>query len=49
MTTEFDLPCADCGQELVRQELSRTGATVTVAQCPNCGSRYYPETALERL
>jgi len=49
MTTEFDLPCADCGHRLVRQEVARAGATITVAQCPNCGGQYYPEAALERL
>lgn len=50
MTTEFDLPCVDCGQELVRQRIS-TGSdgAVTVAQCPNCGSQYYPEDALGRI
>ncbi|WP_336002769.1 hypothetical protein [Halorientalis halophila] len=47
MTTEFDLPCADCGQELVRRQIDRAGTTVTVAVCQNCGGRYYPESALE--
>lgn len=49
MTTEFELPCVDCGQELVRQRLSTGGDDVTVAQCPDCGSRYYPEDALGRI
>lgn len=49
MTTEFDLPCAECGQRLVSQEHTRAGATVTVAECPDCGGRYYPEAALQRL
>ncbi|MFB6166285.1 MAG: zf-TFIIB domain-containing protein [Haloarculaceae archaeon] len=49
MTSEFDLPCADCGVQLVHQEVSRAGDTVTIAQCPDCGGRYYPEAALRRL
>ncbi|SDF74783.1 hypothetical protein SAMN05216218_10948 [Halorientalis regularis] len=49
MTTEFDLPCADCGQALVRRQVDCAGATVTVAACRNCGSRYYPESALQKL
>ncbi|WP_136715609.1 zf-TFIIB domain-containing protein [Halorientalis salina] len=49
MTTEFDLPCADCGQDLVRRQVLRAGESVTVAQCPNCGGQYYPKAALERL
>lgn len=50
MTTEFDLPCVDCGQELVRQRITTgSGGDVTVAQCPNCGSQYYPEDALGRI
>ncbi|WP_193767535.1 hypothetical protein [Halorientalis pallida] len=49
MTTEFDLPCADCGQALVRRQVDRAGATVTVAACQNCGGRYYPESALQKL
>nr|WP_247378735.1 zf-TFIIB domain-containing protein [Halorientalis brevis] len=49
MTTEFDLPCVDCGQELVRQQVTRGGTSVTVAQCPNCGGQYYPKATLEQL
>jgi uncharacterized Zn finger protein len=49
MTTEFELPCADCGAELVQKEVARGSATVTIAQCPHCGGTYYPESALERL
>ena len=50
---EFDLPCAECGHELVRTIVDDLGTDadtdVTVADCPNCGSRYYPRGALERL
>jgi predicted RNA-binding Zn-ribbon protein involved in translation (DUF1610 family) len=49
MPTEFDLPCAECGDRLERGETARAGTTVTVAECPNCGGQYYPESALERL
>jgi DNA-directed RNA polymerase subunit RPC12/RpoP len=47
---EFDLPCAECGHELERTTADDLGTDdVTVADCPNCGSRYYPRGALERL
>lgn len=51
MVSEFDLPCTDCGQDLVAQDLSESSATgdITVAECPSCGGRYYPEEALSRL
>jgi uncharacterized Zn finger protein len=49
MTSEFDLPCAECGAPLVRGEVARAGTTITVAECPGCGGQYYPESALERL
>gem|GEM_PF-737004 len=46
MVTEFDLPCADCDQELVRRQVAEAGDALTVAECPSCGGRYYPEGAL---
>ena len=49
MTTEFELPCAECGDALVRGEVARGERTITVAECPSCGGQYYPESALERL
>ncbi|MFB6309125.1 MAG: hypothetical protein ABEH35_07330 [Haloarculaceae archaeon] len=51
MVSEFDLPCSDCGAELVRSEavLAGDGSAVPIAECPSCGGRYYPEAALERL
>lgn len=50
MTTEFDLPCAECGRELVRREIPAEDGSgeVVVAECPDCGGRYYPEDALGR-
>jgi uncharacterized Zn finger protein len=50
MVSEFDLPCTDCEQELVARELARPSAdSLTVAECPSCGGRYYPEETLARL
>lgn len=55
MVSEFDLPCTDCNQELVAREVSAPGVdastsdALTVAECPSCGGRYYPEQALDRL
>ncbi|WP_459191348.1 hypothetical protein [Halosimplex sp. J119] len=51
MVSEFDLPCADCDQQLVRTVVTSpsTGDELTVAECPTCGSRYYPEAALEQV
>ncbi len=49
MTTEYELPCAECGGDLVRGEVARAGTTVSIAECPDCGGKYYPESALERL
>ena len=48
---EFDLPCAECGHELVRTIVDDLGTDdeLAVADCPNCGSRYYPRGTLERL
>lgn len=56
MTTEFDLACATCGGALAKQSVAATdvsltgvSGTLSVAQCIECGSRYFPETTLERL
>lgn len=49
MTSEFELPCAECETPLVRSQLQRGEAQVEVAECPECGGRYYPERALDRL
>jgi uncharacterized Zn finger protein len=49
MVSEFDLPCTACGQDLVEAHVVAPSgdAQVTVAECQNCGTRHYPETALE--
>jgi len=51
MVSEFDLPCTDCNQPLERAEveLSPEGGPLTVAECPTCGGRYYPESALDQV
>jgi predicted RNA-binding Zn-ribbon protein involved in translation (DUF1610 family) len=49
MVSEFDLPCTDCGQQLTRAEIELPSGRAQVAECPTCGSRYYPESALERV
>ncbi|WP_299262309.1 hypothetical protein [Halorientalis sp.] len=48
MTSEFDLPRADCGHALVRRQIDDAGGTATVAVCQHCGGRYYPESALQK-
>lgn len=54
MVTEFDLPCTACGQELTAASVPTGDAnaltdaeSVTVAECRNCGTRHYPEAALD--
>lgn len=55
MTTEYDLPCANCDGPLARHEVSPddlevdVNSTLPVAECTDCGSRYYPTEALERI
>lgn len=54
MTTEYDLDCATCGSSLTRTEipadsLGFPGETIEVAECADCGERYFPETTLNRL
>jgi hypothetical protein len=52
MVSEFDLPCTDCDQDLVARELGEpaaTGESLTIAECPSCMGRYYPEETLTRL
>ena len=46
MVSEYDLPCTDCGHDLVRSQLALDGGTVAVAECQHCGTRHYPESAL---
>ena len=55
MTTEFELDCTACGTRLARRtvEGKQVGlpeaADLEIAECPNCGGRYFPESTLERL
>ncbi|UPV74671.1 zf-TFIIB domain-containing protein [Halorussus limi] len=55
MTSEYDLDCAVCGTSLTRREVAGdalgVGASesLEVAECPDCGGRYFPEETLERL
>jgi DNA-directed RNA polymerase subunit RPC12/RpoP len=55
MTSEFDLDCATCGTSLTRCEVTGDALGVgvseplEVAECPDCGGRYFPETTLKRL
>ena len=50
MVSEYELPCTECGTTLSRSTLGEGGdGTVAVAVCPDCGSRHYPESALEHL
>lgn len=49
MVSEYDLPCTECGHELARATMPAPGADsgVSIAECPNCGTRHYPESALD--
>ncbi|WP_202935045.1 hypothetical protein [Halorussus amylolyticus] len=55
MTTEFDLGCVNCEESLTRREVAAealgfaTPGEVEVAECPDCGSRYFPDATLKRL
>jgi|AntRauTorckE6833_2_1112554.scaffolds.fasta_scaffold00245_13 uncharacterized protein with PIN domain len=55
MTTEYDLACADCDGPLTRLELTPDDVdhdvttTLPVAECEDCGNRYYPSEALEAI
>lgn len=57
MTHETDIPCAECGTDLVERDVdvSEVPASttergqVTVAECPTCEARYYPQETLDRL
>ncbi len=53
--TEFDLGCSDCGSDLspttvpAARIVPDVRGDITIAECPECGGRYYPEKALDRL
>lgn len=55
MISEYDLDCTNCGESLMKREVTAetlgfdTRGSLEVAECPDCGDRYFPETTLERL
>lgn len=55
MTTECDLSCATCGGPLTQRTVPPDGLgfdaseVLAVAECGDCGGRYFPERTLERL
>jgi len=55
VTTEFDLPCATCGGDLTQRTIAGdaldvdVAETVPVAECVDCGGRYFPERTLNRV
>lgn len=54
---ELTLPCSDCGTALVEQPVHTRDlpvstahhGTVSLANCPSCGARFYPRRALAQL
>lgn len=57
MLREKDLPCSDCGTQLVERtveplelfESSSIDGTIQLAECPECGARYFPDQSLSKL
>ena len=55
MISEYDLDCTNCGEPLIKREVTGetlgfdTRGSLAVAECPDCGDRYFPETTLEKL
>jgi hypothetical protein len=54
---ETDIPCSDCGTDLVDRTVQTHdlpvstdwSGEVTVAICPTCEARYYPDRTLTQL
>lgn len=54
---ETDLPCSDCGTELIERTVHVEDLPIStdwrgfvrIAHCPSCDVRYYPEHALSRV
>lgn len=54
---EFDLPCTDCGTALVESTVPAARlpvdtthvGEVTIAVCPDCETRHYPDATLAEL
>lgn len=57
MIDEIELPCSDCGAELVRRTIhtrevpvtTTWHGSVTVTECASCSARYYPDKTLSQL
>lgn len=57
MIQEKDIPCSDCGTDLVERSVrarelpvsTDLQGHVTIVVCPSCGARYYPERTVTRL
>lgn len=56
VTTEFDLACTNCDAQLTRQRVTTDSLgvpasveSIEIAECPDCGGRYFPESALRDL
>ncbi|MCT9097291.1 zf-TFIIB domain-containing protein [Haloarchaeobius sp. HME9146] len=55
VVSEFDLGCATCGGSLTRSHVSpetigvETTDPLEVAECANCGGRYFPRNTLDAL
>lgn len=54
---ELDIPCSDCGTDLEERTVpagelpvsTDAQRRVSIAVCPGCGARYYPDDTLSRL
>lgn len=55
VTNEYDLDCATCGSALTKREIAATTlgfsapGEVEIAECSECGGRYFPDATLRRL
>lgn len=55
MTSEFDLRCATCGGVLREATVPaesvgfESHGSLSVAECAECGGRYFPERTLDQL
>lgn len=57
MIQEKDIPCSDCGTDLVERSVrarelpvsTDLQGHVTVVECPSCDARYYPERTVTRI
>ncbi len=55
VTNEYDLDCATCGSALTKREVAAKAlgftapGEVEIAECSECGGRYFPDATLRRL